>query len=320
MIREPDPNDAPTEPAPEGQLAKVLDYLAFVAKNRPLTVLLEEAPRRIADCIGADVASLYLMEGDGRSLVLRGNVGLPSWARGKVRLEVGEGITGRAVELRHPIAVSRAPDHASYREFPDLEETRFPAFLAVPIMGTAGPLGAFVVQREEGAFSEQEICLVTALTAPISSGLRLARLLDDLRARPRKGRGGTQRLTLTGVPVVRGRAMGAVAAVRRPTGNDPSASGSSGVERLDAAVEQVERALERLRRDHPQLTADQSSFLDSLDLMVQDQHLKRTARDQIESGATVAEALGAIAPKSIVKDLRPLLKDPVDEVRDTAKR
>lgn len=46
--------------------------------------------------------------------------------------------------------------------------------------------------------------------------------------------------------------------------------------------------------------------------------VRRTDDDDLRLHA--AEALGAIAPKSIVKDLKPLLKDPVDEVRETAKR
>lgn len=46
--------------------------------------------------------------------------------------------------------------------------------------------------------------------------------------------------------------------------------------------------------------------------------VRRTDDDDLRGHA--AEALGAIAPKSIVKDLRPLLKDPNEEVRETAKR
>ena len=43
----------------------------------PLSLLLDEGPRRIAEIVGADVASLYLLEGEGDELVLRGNVGFP---------------------------------------------------------------------------------------------------------------------------------------------------------------------------------------------------------------------------------------------------
>src|SRR5207253_2578395 len=78
------------------QIERVLDYLAFVAGSQPLSVLLDEAPKKIAACVEADIASLYLLEGDGRSLVMRGNIGFPTRARGTVRLSVGEGITGMA--------------------------------------------------------------------------------------------------------------------------------------------------------------------------------------------------------------------------------
>jgi hypothetical protein len=76
----------------------------------PLSLLLDEAPKKIAAIIGADVASLYLLEPDGEELVLRGNVGFPQRARGTVRLPVGEGITGMAVECMRPISVVQASE------------------------------------------------------------------------------------------------------------------------------------------------------------------------------------------------------------------
>src|SRR5262249_3731108 len=47
------------------RLDMVVDYVAFVAKPMPLSLLLDEAPQRIAAILGAEVASLYLLEGDG---------------------------------------------------------------------------------------------------------------------------------------------------------------------------------------------------------------------------------------------------------------
>src|SRR5262249_27689575 len=170
----------------EGRLDLVLDFVAFVAKSMPLSLLLDEAPRRIASIVDADVASLYLLEGDGDELVLRGNVGFPLAARGRVRLSVGEGITGMAVECLRPVSALSAPHPERYRPFPELEEERFPVFLAVPILGHHRPLGALVVQRRapaagdrarrhsEGAFKPSEVNLVVALTAPIAAAIRHA--------------------------------------------------------------------------------------------------------------------------------------------------
>ena len=55
---------------------------------------------------------------------MRGNVGFPKGARGTVRLNVGEGITGLAVESLYPVSAAWAPDHGHYREFPELERVR----------------------------------------------------------------------------------------------------------------------------------------------------------------------------------------------------
>lgn len=280
---------------PRGQLAKVLDYLGYVAKSRPLVELLDEAPRRIADCIGADVASLYLLEGDGRTLVMRGNVGLPRSAPGRVRLELGQGITGKAVELKYPIAVDCASSHASYQEFPELDEDRFPAFLAVPVVGAPGPLGAVVVQRSGDAFTNQEVSLVAALTAPISSALRLARLLDDMRgARSRRTGGGTRKVTLPGVPLLRGRALGAVAAIRRPSIHAKDTGSTEGTEPLEQALSDAERRLRALS-DRAAALGDDAAFIEGYLLMLQDQQLRRTAFLHIEAGASIGRALGQVA-------------------------
>src|SRR4051812_18251836 len=116
----------PGEPTIHGtgsgtRLDRVLEFVGFVAKPMPLSLLLDEAPKSIAHIVDANIASLYLLEGDGDELVLRGNVGFPRGVRGNVRLHVGEGITGMAVECMRPISVTMAAAHERYREFPELD-------------------------------------------------------------------------------------------------------------------------------------------------------------------------------------------------------
>src|SRR5256885_12049266 len=116
------------------RLDDIMDFVSFAIRSIPLTTLLDEAPRRIARIIAADVASLYLLEGDGDDLVMRGNVGFPEQALGQVRLSVGEGITGTVIECARPISVAVAEQHLGYRHFPDLGEEQVPVFAAVPIL------------------------------------------------------------------------------------------------------------------------------------------------------------------------------------------
>ena len=282
----------------DSRLDGVLEFVSFVARPMPLSLLLDEAPRKIAGIVGADIASLYLLEGEGEALVLRGNVGFPEGARGHVRLTVGEGITGMAVECMRPISVGKASQHERYRAFPELDEDRFPVFLAVPILGHQRPLGALVVQRAgDRAFTAQDVSLLVALTAPIASAIRHAHVLDDLRDKQqRRTGGGTRKVTLTGSPVVRGRALGALAEMRRPASSPRGDQQPSDVRLLRAAFESAEKSLGALltRATHENLVAE-ASFLGTYLQMLDDSRLRRRALDLVEGGKSISLALSTVA-------------------------
>ncbi|MFO0586012.1 MAG: GAF domain-containing protein [Polyangiaceae bacterium] len=291
------PIGATIHAAGEAKLDQLLDFVQFVARPMPLTLLLDEAPRRIASIVKADVASLYLLERDGDELVLRGNVGFPSQARGRVRLRVGEGITGMAVECARPISVIQAAEHERYREFPELDEARYPVFLAVPVLGHGRPLGAIVVQRAgDREFDKHDIHLVVALTAPISTGIRHAQLLDDLREKNRRTGGGTRKVTLPGLPIVSGRALGAVAALRRPAATQKRSRTANDERLLRGAFETAQKAIDALRhRAKGEGLAAESRFLDVYALIVTDGRLRDRAYELLDEGRGVAEALGQVA-------------------------
>ncbi len=276
----------------------VLDYLAFTGRPQPLSVLLDEAPRRLAACADADVVSLYLLEGDGHELVMRGTSGFPAGAPGRVRLAVGEGITGRAVATQRPIVTARASDHEGFQPSPELPEERYPALAAVPLLGTHGPLGAVVVRRRtDRSFSEAEVCLVAALTAPVATAIRLARMLDELRDDPEGGAvRGTRKVTLPGVPVVRGRALGAVAALRRPSTTPAQQPNEGDERRLETALHTTHRALTDLVERAQRLgLGERADFIHSYLLMVDDQQLRRGTKRSLAKGASLTTALGRVA-------------------------
>ena len=308
----------------EERLDRVLDFVAFASRPMALSLLLDEAPRRIAAIVGADVASLYLLEGEGDELVLRGNVGFPGGARGTVRLSVGEGITGMAVECLRPISVVGAPEHERYRRFPELGEDRFPVFLAVPILGHARPLGAFVVQRAgDRAFKRSDVNLIVALTAPIAAAVRHAHVLDEMREKTRRTGGGTRKVTLPGLPVVSGKALGAIAALRRPA----STSGRSApqkqdeLRRLKTAFDIADKALCALLHRAQQCgMARDAAFLSTYLLIVSDGRLRTRAYELTQSGIGLAQALGLVAREAaraatgIVGD--PFLQERARDIED----
>ena len=284
-----------------GRLEGVLELARFAARPMPLVTLLDEAPHRIAGILAADVCSLYVLEGES-TLVMRGNVGFPREAIGQVRLAIGEGITGEAVEYMRPVAAELAAKHASYKRFENLGEERFPVFLAVPIRGRAGPLGAVVVQRRSGAFADADVELLVLMGALIAAGIRTAELIDAARERagPRRAGGGTRKVTLPGRPLVPGRALGAVSALRRPAQHPSEATiatkgdGDRDVALLKGAFDAAEKALGALRSRARDLDLN-AAFLGTYEQILSDARLRELAVEKIRSGGGIAEALAHVA-------------------------
>jgi phosphotransferase system, enzyme I, PtsP len=228
---------------------------------------------------------------------MRGNVGFPEGALGQVRLTVGEGITGTVVEIMRPISVVAAAQHNSYRLFPALQEERFPVFAAVPIIGRRGPLGATAVQRQgREPFTEADVELLTSLSSTISAAVRAADLVDSVRDKhvPRRTGGGTRKVTLPGRPVLHGRALGAVAAIKRPPARPLEERKLDDVERVGAAFDVADKALRALAKRARGEKLEHMRFLQTYVDIVNDARLREETLRLCEGGMGVAEALGKI--------------------------
>lgn len=142
--------------APAGSLAANLSYLCA----------------QLSALAAAPIASVYVLEGRD-DLVLRGNHGFSAEALGEVRLKVGEGITGKAVEILRPVTVNDAGLTAQFAYFPQLAEERYPAFLAVPLLSASRPRGALVLQREAGPFSEEDLLLALSAARAFTTIIEL---------------------------------------------------------------------------------------------------------------------------------------------------
>jgi phosphotransferase system enzyme I (PtsP) len=303
------------------RLEAVLDFVAFAARPMPLVTLLDEAPRRIVSIFGADICSLYLLEGEGNELVMRGNVGFARDALGQVRLHIGEGITGQAVEYLRPISADLAGKHESYKHFEELGEERYPVFLAVPVRGKSGPLGAVVIQRGAEPFSLRDIELLTALGALIAAGIRHAELIDSKREKgtPRRAAGGgTRKVTLPGRPMNPGRALGAIAALRRPAQRSPESpktTPESDERMLRAAFDVAEKAMRGLAERARKLELGRdAAFLSTYVEILGDARFRERASELVSEGIGIASALDRVA-RDVTRTAASITRDPFLEER-----
>src|SRR5262249_33997584 len=99
----------------EARLDAVLALTEEASRPAPLAEVLASLCEKIAPMLAVDVCSVYLREGvsgfdrrGGGELVLRATWGYPPAAVGTVRMRIGEGLTGFAVECLRPVSVARA--------------------------------------------------------------------------------------------------------------------------------------------------------------------------------------------------------------------
>ncbi len=138
-----------------------------------------------------------LVRADGSILALLGDDGVLHWGHddgvrrmfdpayvAELTLEIGVGVTGRAVAERRAVisneglidAFPRSPESDHF-----FEVSGFRAMIAAPIIGEAGPLGALeVYARREHAFAESDAALISAFADEAAIALANARLIHEL--------------------------------------------------------------------------------------------------------------------------------------------
>jgi signal transduction protein with GAF and PtsI domain len=176
-------------------------------EDEPLEAVLTAMCGDIAKIARADVASVYVSEGgpEAERFIMRGNVGFPPDAVGRVHLGRGEGITGFAAERLRPVSVAVADRDERFKLIPGLGEEQFPALLAVPVLRGGAAAGVLVLQRRAAtAFTPEEVVLATALAAVINHALERG----EGRERERAQHSDRRTVRLSGAALVAGTAMG----------------------------------------------------------------------------------------------------------------
>jgi len=145
----------------------------------PLEDVLLDVVEVVTAAVQCDSCFVYLLE-EGQ-LVLRASKNPHPELVNRLKLKLGQGITGWVAEHREPVAVSRhAADDPRFKMFHDLPEDRYEAFLSVP-MGSGGKLlGVINVQnRAPHHYSPREISLTATVGFMIGAEIERARLESE---------------------------------------------------------------------------------------------------------------------------------------------
>jgi len=141
------------------------------------------------------VCSIYLYDAETRELTLRATQGLNPESVGTVRLKLGQGLTGLALEQMQTVCENDASRNPSYKYFPGIFEERYNAFLAVPIARGVAKMGVLVLQRDsDECFNDIDITALETVASQLAHIIENAQFLlgmhepkkETARALPQK--------------------------------------------------------------------------------------------------------------------------------------
>ncbi len=138
---------------------------------------------RTTVAMGVEVCSFYLLDRTGERLTLAATNGLDVTQVGRVSLEIGQGITGRAAADRNPVMsadVTTDPRFSWVRGF-DIEDLH--AMLSVPLVWNEAVVGVLNAQTTEARdFDADEVEFLVTIAALLAGIVEKGRLQAEAEA------------------------------------------------------------------------------------------------------------------------------------------
>jgi putative methionine-R-sulfoxide reductase with GAF domain len=175
-----------TEVIPQQVANLTLEQAADNATAAPLERVLAEVLDLTTSVLKCDSCFVYVLEKD--ELVLRASKNPHPEAVNRLKLKMGQGITGWVAQHGQAAAVSQnASQDPRFQLFNDLPEDRFEAFLSVPLLSRGRLVGVINLQhRDPHRYTDRQIRLISAMGLLVGAEIELARLESenlDLSAR-----------------------------------------------------------------------------------------------------------------------------------------
>jgi signal transduction protein with GAF and PtsI domain len=126
--------------------------------------------------VKCDSCLIYVLEGE--QLVLRASKNPHPDAVDRLKLHVGQGITGWVAEHHEPVAVpEKAAQDPRFQFFHELPEDGYEAFLSVPLLSRGRVVGVINVQhRLPHVYKRREIRLISTIGFLVGAEIERARL------------------------------------------------------------------------------------------------------------------------------------------------
>lgn len=156
------------------------DVSTRIAAADPLHEVLDEIVEFVSDLVSCDSCFIYVKE--AHELVLRASKNSHPEVLDRLKLTVGEGITGWVAENNEAVVLTeRAWQDKRFQKFIELPEDSFEAFLSIPVSSRGNVVGVVNVQhRDPYSFTPREIKIISTLGHLVGAAIERERLEGEV--------------------------------------------------------------------------------------------------------------------------------------------
>ena len=172
----------------KGQVELLHQISNIVSSNASLEQMLQELIGLTVDVTGCDACLVYLVDHATHEIVLRASQ-LPHTAEiGRIRMKMGEGITGWVAQHESVVALSaNAAADARFKAFQALPEDTYEAFLSVPLISAGQLIGVINVHhRARHTHTRDEIALISFIGEQMGGAIAKSRLAERSESAARR--------------------------------------------------------------------------------------------------------------------------------------
>jgi phosphoserine phosphatase RsbU/P len=153
--------------------AFLLEVADVVNTTLDLDTLLSRVAALVRKIIDYDIFAILLVNEKAQELRIRFQVGHPAEMADRMRIKIGEGITGAAAKNREAVLVNDVSKHADY--ITSVSDVR--SELAIPMITKNKVIGVIDIEApQKNYFTEEHSRLLTVIASRVAIGIENARL------------------------------------------------------------------------------------------------------------------------------------------------
>ena len=184
--------DKPSEPNPSQlellqtelsrrnvELVTLKEIGELTSSTLELEAMLHQIVKAVTEKMMVDICSIYLID-NAQMLVLNATQGLNPESIGKVKLRIGQGITGHTAKTGEAVSVSRAELHPNYKHINEIDEKGSYSMLSVPLQREGITVGVINVQTYQPRYyTLDEIQFLSAIASQITGAIRNTQMYEE---------------------------------------------------------------------------------------------------------------------------------------------